>query len=30
VSEETRTGVELAPPAKLVELAAWAETTLAY
>jgi predicted peroxiredoxin len=30
VSAETRAGVELAPPAKLVELAAWAETTLAY
>jgi predicted peroxiredoxin len=26
----TREGVELAPPEKLVELAVWAETTLAY
>jgi predicted peroxiredoxin len=30
VSAETRAGVELASPTKLVELAAWAETTLAY
>jgi predicted peroxiredoxin len=30
VAPEPESGVELAPPTKLVELAAWAETTLAY
>jgi hypothetical protein len=30
IEAEARPGVELAQPAKLVELAAWAETTLVY
>lgn len=30
ISAETRAGVELAQPAKLVELAAWADSTLVY
>jgi uncharacterized protein len=30
IEAETRPGVELAQPARLVELAAWAETTLVY
>lgn len=30
VGAETRSGVELAPPARLVELAAWADTTVVY
>jgi predicted peroxiredoxin len=30
VAPEPASGAELAPPTKLVELAAWAETTLAY
>jgi predicted peroxiredoxin len=30
VAPEPTSGAELAPPTKLVELAAWAETTLAY
>jgi hypothetical protein len=30
VAPGPESGAELAPPTKLVELAAWAETTLAY
>ncbi len=30
VEPGTRSGIELAPPEKLVELAVWAETTLTY
>ncbi len=30
IDAETRTDIELAKPTKLVELAAWAETTLVY
>ncbi|HEX2045994.1 MAG TPA: DsrE family protein [Gaiellaceae bacterium] len=30
VEAGTRSGIELAPPEKLVELAVWAETTLTY